>query len=109
MMTMLLNALVLFIVIAVLSGVVILCVYAGFHLGWWVADTVSKLVGRKMMYRLLANVEYTNGDFERRVIEDFIEKKEAEASALVNNAAYEEIAYMIEHVKSIHYEVRALE
>lgn len=43
------------------------------------------------MYRLFANVEYKNGDFERRVIEDFIEEKEAEASALVNNAAYEGI------------------
>lgn len=44
-MILLLNALVLFIVIAVLSGVVILCVYVGFHLGWWLADTVSKLMG----------------------------------------------------------------
>lgn len=45
----------------------------------------------ELMYRLFANVEYKNGDFERRVIEDFIEEKEAEASALVNNAAYEGI------------------
>lgn len=44
---MLLNALVLFVIIAAFSGLVLLCSYVGFHLGWWIAETVSKLMERK--------------------------------------------------------------
>lgn len=59
------------------------------------------------MYRLFANIEYKNGDFERMVIEDFIDEKEAEASALANNATYEGVEGMIEDVKSMTFVVRA--
>ena len=63
-------------------------------------------VGAEMMYILFANIEYKNGDFERKVITEFIDLKEVEASALVNNATYEEFAYMLEDVKNMRFEVR---
>ena len=47
MMTMLLNALVLFVTIAVFVGLLILCLNVGFSFGWWIAETVSKLMERK--------------------------------------------------------------
>lgn len=30
------------------------------------------------MYRLFANIEYKNGDFERRILNDFIHQKDGE-------------------------------
>lgn len=60
-----------------------------------------------MMYRLIANIEYKNGDFERRILDDFIHQEDGEDALKIRKSHWDINKDQYEKVKGLTFELVA--